>query len=192
MKRKMMTKKKILIGSIFAALLMVSMPFIPALQTAPATKSTSVQPSSSALAAVTKDVNLIKSIDPKTATPEQIIYVIQLGIDALRNLGYKAKATEIDQKLQGSIGTLIKCALVYLALEALLFIGVVLEDIAIWYQNRGNQDKYEYYSGLEEDVFEQFCSLGDWLWENCPHSNPKTECNICAGSAGSITPMTSN
>ncbi len=102
----MMTKKKILIGSIFAALLMVSMPFVSALQ-APvktSTTTTSVQPSNPTATITAADITNINSINslasdlktslsnnPGTVTPEQMTKMIQMIIlsrTVLNHMGY--------------------------------------------------------------------------------------------------------
>jgi len=189
----MMTKKKILIGSVFAALLMVSMPFISALQTqqvATSTTTTSVQSSSPTatnlqsinLAAVTNDVNLIKSIDPKTATPEQIIYVIRLGIDALRNLGYTAKAAEIERELPKIIDAARRPFFVCLFLS---LAGPIFQKIADFFDliRGGREWGFAWFFWMEFTLWAFGC---DWLY------NDIYGCNACEAAAGSITPMTSN
>jgi uncharacterized membrane protein YiaA len=103
----MMTKKKILIGSIFAALLMVSMPLISALQTqhvATSKTTISVQPSNPTATITAADIANMNSIsslandlyaslsnNPGTVTPEQMIKILKLTKllrTVMNDLGY--------------------------------------------------------------------------------------------------------
>ncbi len=141
-------KKKILFVSILAALLMVSMPFVSTLQaaTVPVTSAakpttiTSVQLSnpeaniniqSINLQAITTDINSIMSLsaNPDTATPQQMVNIIQLSIKVLKNLGYNAEATSFNQQLQTIIGFnqwgTLRCDLVMLTVFVLAALGAV-------------------------------------------------------------------
>jgi len=139
-------KKKILIGSIFAALLMISMPFISALQT-PVATSTSVKPSNSAATTNIQSINIeatitnINSIislsaNPETATPEQMKNIIQSSIKVLNDLGYRAEAASFNQQLQTILKSNLeplsssflffgpfRCALLLLTAGVLNFLG---------------------------------------------------------------------
>jgi len=112
-------KKKILFVSILAALLMVSLPFVSAIQaasvpvasTAKPTTVTSVSPSNPAvninLQAVSRDINLIVSLsaNPDTATSQQMIGIIQLSTKVLIDLGYTAEAASFNQQLQAILSS---------------------------------------------------------------------------------------
>jgi len=206
----MMTKKKILIGSIFAALLMVSMPFISALQNtqtqvATSTTTKSVQPSNSAaatniqsadLAVIVADVNTICSIDPKTATPQQMINTIQLSIAVLRDMGYTTEAASFNQQLQELIDGF--SPLCQLAAYTFNFIGFHLSPL-VWkiqqyYTLKENWNKaWKWYEiGNKLDNFET--KLSEWILNNCFDS--LNGCSLCGDNTAPnntpspITPIT--
>lgn len=208
-----MMKKKILIGSIFAALLMVSMPLISALQTqsvATSTTTTSVQPTK--LAAVVANANSILSIDPETATPQQMINTIQLSIQALKDLGYTDKAASFSQQLQTLLSSslapqssgmqwgLIRCGLVELTglLLNALAVGILVASLVLFIKGIMTSAGVT----LSEAIAIALAALGDgFLVRFGTHCSqylpdqttpPTGGCILCGDATGSTTPMPSN
>jgi hypothetical protein len=89
------------------------------------------------LATLTTNLNSVCSIKPETATPEQMIYNIQLSIKILKDTGFTAEATSFSQQLQtllssqpqnsGTPWTLVRCGLTQLLADIFLILaGVIL------------------------------------------------------------------
>ena len=232
----MMTKKKILIGSIFAALLMVSVPFASALQTtqvAASTTTTSVQPSNPTATITAVDIANINSINslvndlktslsknPGTVTPEQMIKMIQLtklsrtvlndlgytdgaitqlSIKALNDKGYTIDAASFNQKLQavlnlnpesissGSMGNW--SSIQRLLLGGVLFVaGLICAVIASVFDRIPILNLIMLPIDLALVALAVvLLSLAFDIWFPTP-----TGYTLCADTAGSKTPMTSN
>jgi hypothetical protein len=197
-------KKKILFVSILAALLMVSMPFVSTLQaaTVPVTSAakpttiTSVQLSnpeakniqSINLQAITTDINSIMSLsaNPDTATPQQMVNIIQLSIKVLKNLGYNAEATSFNQQLQTIIGFnqwgTLRCDLVMLTtfvLAALGAVSVMVFGVLGFLLGITTQDGLLFFGGLG-DALAALALLFEIRWGL-----------HCIGTGSASTPMSS-